>query len=180
MAYHDKGVGEPLHAEAHRAVSHVAPPRLLHGVEVHVDHAVQVARHHLRHLLLTAPLLLLLLLVLLMMLLSLLSLLFFQFYRCLHKKAIVVYPAGVKPIPPLRASTARWTEQREPKGTRCNLVYIYFIVIPCRGAGSRRTAGHPLRRTRRPAARSTPGCRRPPETTGNTTREREELGFRIA
>lgn len=49
--HHDEGVREALYPETHGAVSEVAPLRLLNRIEVDVDHAVQVSRHHLRHLL---------------------------------------------------------------------------------------------------------------------------------
>lgn len=45
-----EGVREALDAEADGAMPHVAPAGLLYGVEVGVDHAVQVPRHHLGHL----------------------------------------------------------------------------------------------------------------------------------
>ena len=42
-------VGEPLDADAHRAVAHIAHARLVRRVKVHVDHLVEILRDHLGH-----------------------------------------------------------------------------------------------------------------------------------
>ena len=49
-AHHDESVSEPLHAESHGAMTHVASSGLLNRVEVDVDHSVQVSSHYLGHL----------------------------------------------------------------------------------------------------------------------------------